>query len=43
MFVGHPLADSIPLTHDTAHARRQLDISPDRQVIALLPAVAAGR
>lgn len=42
VFVGHPLADSIPLTHDTAHARRQLDISPDRQVIALLPGSRGG-
>lgn len=36
-FVGHPLADQIPLEVDRAAARRRLGISADASVIALLP------
>src|SRR6202050_2002249 len=36
-FVGHPLADQIPLQVDRAAARRALRISPQAIVIALLP------
>ena len=36
-FVGHPLADDIPLQVDAAAARRQLDLAPDQPVVALLP------
>ena len=36
-FVGHPLADAIPLTVDRAAARRTLGLDPDAQVVALLP------
>jgi lipid-A-disaccharide synthase len=37
VFVGHPLADAIPLTPDRQAARRALDIDADAAVIALLP------
>ena len=36
-FVGHPLADEIPLTIDHASARAQYDLKPDAQWVALLP------
>jgi len=36
-FVGHPLADMIPLVVNQADARRQLDIRHDAPLIALLP------
>jgi lipid-A-disaccharide synthase len=36
-FVGHPLADQIPLQPDRAAARSALDIEPDATVVALLP------
>ena len=36
-FVGHPLADQIPLVVDQLAARKALNISPDAFVIALLP------
>jgi lipid-A-disaccharide synthase len=36
-FVGHPLADAIPLTVDRRAARRALGVDPDAQVVALLP------
>jgi lipid-A-disaccharide synthase len=36
-FVGHPLADAIPLTVDRAAARASLGLSAGAQVIALLP------
>jgi lipid-A-disaccharide synthase len=37
VFVGHPLADEIPLEIDRAAARRALDIDPSASVVALLP------
>ncbi len=36
-FVGHPLADAIPLHPDQAAAREALNINPHAKVIALLP------
>jgi lipid-A-disaccharide synthase len=36
-FVGHPLADAIPLTVDREAARRTLGIDADAEVVALLP------
>jgi lipid-A-disaccharide synthase len=37
VFVGHPLADEIPLTVDREAARRALRLDPSAAVIALLP------
>jgi lipid-A-disaccharide synthase len=37
VFVGHPLADQIPLEVDRASARRELEIDPLATVVALLP------
>ena len=36
-FVGHPLADAIPMTVDRSSARRVLNIDATAQVAALLP------
>ncbi len=36
-FVGHPLADAIPLTVDRGRARAALNLPADAQVLALLP------
>ncbi|MBL1275437.1 MAG: lipid-A-disaccharide synthase [Ectothiorhodospiraceae bacterium] len=36
-FVGHPLADSIPLAIDKLSERKALGLSPDTAVLALLP------
>lgn len=36
-FVGHPLADAIPMDPDRAAARAQLGIQNDARVVALLP------
>lgn len=36
-FVGHPLADSIPLEPDRVAARTRLGLAPDAVVVALLP------
>lgn len=36
-FVGHPLADNIPLEVDRAAARRELGLPEDGRVVALLP------
>ena len=41
-FVGHPLADQIPLDVDRAGARRALGLSPDATVVALLPGSRVG-
>jgi lipid-A-disaccharide synthase len=37
VFVGHPLADQIPLEVDRAAARRELEIDSGTTVVALLP------
>ena len=36
-YVGHPLADVIPLEDSTAAAREQLRLSGERRILALLP------
>ncbi len=36
-FVGHPLADQIPLDHDRGAARSSLGLAADATVVALLP------
>jgi lipid-A-disaccharide synthase len=36
-FVGHPLADLIPLQPDQAAAKTELNLKPEQQYIALLP------
>jgi lipid-A-disaccharide synthase len=36
-FVGHPLADAIPLTVDRREARATLGLAADAQIVALLP------
>ncbi len=36
-FVGHPLADAIPVTVDRPRARAALNVAADAQVVALLP------
>ena len=36
-FVGHPLADAIPMTVDRSSARRVFNIDANAQVVALLP------
>jgi len=36
-YVGHPLADVIPLDVDVSRARRALGLPPDAPVVALLP------
>jgi lipid-A-disaccharide synthase len=36
-FVGHPLADAIPLDVDRSRARAELDLPADAQIVALLP------
>jgi lipid-A-disaccharide synthase len=42
LFVGHPLADQLPLVPDRAGARRDLGIAPDALAVALLPGSRAG-
>lgn len=37
VYVGHPLADRIPMEPDQAGARRELGLEPDAPVVALLP------
>ncbi|WP_226665082.1 lipid-A-disaccharide synthase [Microbulbifer aggregans] len=41
-FVGHPLADDIPLDVDVAAARKKLGFSGDDQLVALLPGSRGG-
>ena len=41
-FVGHPLADSVPMQTDPLPAREQLGLSADVQVVALLPGSRGG-
>ncbi len=36
-FVGHPLADMLPLEPDHAGARRELKLPPEKVVVAMLP------
>lgn len=36
-FVGHPLADSIPLVNDKIQARQELNLPFDKKIIAILP------
>jgi lipid-A-disaccharide synthase len=36
-FVGHPLADAIPLNVDRGRARAELDLPADARIVALLP------
>lgn len=36
-YVGHPLAQAIPMQVDQDEAKRQLGLDPDRPVVALLP------
>ena len=36
-YVGHPVADVIPMTPDRAAARAALGLDPDAQIVALLP------
>ncbi|MDT8398089.1 MAG: lipid-A-disaccharide synthase [Pseudomonadales bacterium] len=37
VFTGHPLADDIPLNIDVRQARLNLNLDPERRVLALLP------
>ncbi len=37
VFVGHPLADALPLHSERRPARERLQLDPDRPVLALLP------
>lgn len=41
-FVGHPLADTIALTHDSQAAKQALGLSLEQPVIALLPGSRGG-
>ncbi len=36
-YVGHPLAQTIPMTPDRVTARQSLGLNPDRPLVALLP------
>jgi len=42
VYVGHPMADQIPVHNEKAEARRLLGLETDKAVIALLPGSRAG-
>jgi lipid-A-disaccharide synthase len=42
IFVGHPLADQLPIVPDAGTARRELGIPPGAEVVAILPGSRAG-
>lgn len=42
VFVGHPLAQTMPLDHQVEPAKRQLGLSPQRRQVALLPGSRGG-
>jgi lipid-A-disaccharide synthase len=41
-FIGHPLADALPMTPDRRAARGELGVEPDETVVALLPGSRGG-